>query len=66
MEAVRPILERYLASKGRTFAGEVQRKQARLMSVTSPIDRDGPGAAQDPSHDFSRRDGDPPGWQRLA
>jgi hypothetical protein len=35
LEAVRPILERYLASRGRTFAGEVQRKRARLMSVTA-------------------------------
>ena len=45
LEAVRPILERYLASRGRTFTGEVERKRARLMSVTAFVDEDGPDAA---------------------
>ncbi len=45
LEAVRPILERYLASRGRSFAGEVRRKRARLMSVTAFLDEDGPDAA---------------------
>jgi hypothetical protein len=38
MEAVGPILDRYLAQRGRTFAAEVRRKRARLLSVTAPID----------------------------
>lgn len=38
MEAAAPIVERYLASRGRTFAAEVRRKQARLMSVTAFLD----------------------------
>ena len=35
MEAVGPILDRYLAQRGRTFEAEVRRKRARLLSVTS-------------------------------
>ena len=40
MEAVAPILERYLASRGRTFQGEVRRKRARLLSVTAFLDNE--------------------------
>jgi hypothetical protein len=43
LESVGPILGRYLASRGRTFAGEVQEKRARLMSVTA-FAEDGPDA----------------------
>jgi hypothetical protein len=35
LEAARPVLERYIASRGRTFEGEVRRKRARFMSVTA-------------------------------
>jgi hypothetical protein len=35
MEAVRPILDRYLAERGRTFEAEMRRKRARLLSVTA-------------------------------
>jgi hypothetical protein len=38
LHGARPILERHLASHGRTFRAEVQRKRARLMSVTSFVD----------------------------
>jgi hypothetical protein len=38
LEAAGPILERYLTSRGRTFAGEVQRKRARFMYVTTFFD----------------------------
>jgi hypothetical protein len=38
MEAVGPILARYLAQRGRTFEAEVRRKRARLLSVTELLD----------------------------
>jgi len=38
MEAVGPILARYLASRGRSFQSEVRRKRARLLSVTAFLD----------------------------
>lgn len=38
MEAVGPILDRYLAQRGRTFEAEVRRKRARLLSVTELLD----------------------------
>ncbi len=38
MEAVGPILERYLASRGRTFQSEVRRKRARLLSISAFLD----------------------------
>jgi hypothetical protein len=38
MEAVGPILARYLAQRGRTFEAEVRRKRARLLSVTALFD----------------------------
>jgi len=38
LEAVGPILDRYLAQRGRTFEAEVRRKRARLMSVTGFLD----------------------------
>jgi hypothetical protein len=37
LEAARPVVERYMASRGRTFEAEVRRKHARLMSVTAFI-----------------------------
>ena len=40
LEAVGPILDRYLAQRGRTFEAEVRRKRARLMSVTAPLEGD--------------------------
>ena len=42
LEAVRPVLQLYLESRGRTFAGEVQRKRSRLMSVTAFLDPPSP------------------------
>jgi hypothetical protein len=38
IEAVGPILARYLAQRGRTFEAEVRRKRARLLSVTELLD----------------------------
>ncbi len=38
LEAVGPILDRYLAGRGRTFEAEVRRKRARLLSVTAFLD----------------------------
>ena len=38
LEAVGPILDRYLAMRGRTFEAEVRRKRARLLSVTGFLD----------------------------
>lgn len=34
LEVIRPALERYMASRGTTFAAEVRRKQARRLEVT--------------------------------
>ncbi len=41
LEAVGPILDRYLAERGRTFEAEVRRKRARLLSVTAFLDGEG-------------------------
>jgi hypothetical protein len=47
MEAVAPILERYMATRGRTFAAEVQHKRVRLMSVTALLDVSGENSADE-------------------